>query len=234
MDTQTSAAGTLVNIFLEPKKALSDIRGHNGWLWLPLLSVLLGNLLVQLWYDHRIDVSWFADQTLAPNAASMTADQLRAAQARFTPGSLMFFSTIGVVGFFFWYLLQALYFFFAAKVGGYREQGYGSWLSFIAWTSFPAILAMLASALYLLTTSSRQVSPVDMDITSLNTLLLHVPYAHKGQFIASSLRLTTIWSWILMTIGLSAWTGKSLGKAAAVVLAPYVVLYLVFIAIAVI
>lgn len=230
----SSPFASLLNIFLEPRKTMEAVRGHVSWLWLPLLIVLVGNLLLQVWYANHVDISWFADQTLAPKAASMTADQLRDARARFTPGSMTFFSLIGIVGFFVWYLLQALYFFFAAKIGGYREQGFGTWLSFVVWTSFPAILAMLATALYMLSTSSRQISPVDMDITSLNTLLFHVPYAHKGQFIASSLRLTTIWSWVLMVIGLSTWTGKSLGKAAMVVLAPYAVLYLVFVAIALI
>lgn len=233
MNDQSSAFGTLLNIFLEPKKALNDIRGHNGWLWYPLLIVIVLGALFQIWYSTRVDVAWFADQTLASKAADMTADQLRDARARFTPGSMMFFGIVGTVGFFFWYLLQALYFMLVAKTGGYKEQGLGTWLSFISWTSFPAILGFAASAVYMLTTSSRQISPVDMDIVSLNTLLFHVPYAHNGQFIASSLRLTTIWSWVLMVIGMSAWTGKSMGKSAVVVLTPYAVMYVVFILIAV-
>jgi hypothetical protein len=63
----------------------------------------------------------------------------------------------------------------------------------------------------------------------LNTLVFHVAYAHKGQFIASSLRLTTLWSWALMIIGFSAWTGKNKTSAALVVLAPYALLYAVFV-----
>lgn len=233
MNTESSALGTLINIFLEPKKALEDIRGHNGWLWYPLLLVLILGALFQVWYANRIDVSWFADQTLAPKAAEMTADQLRDARARFTPGSMMFFGIIGTVGFLGWYMVQALYFMLMAKIGGYKEQGFGTWLSFICWTSLPGLLGLVASGVYMLTTSSRQLSPVDIDIVSLNTLLFHVPYAHTGQFIASSLRLTTIWSWALMIIGMSIWTGKSMGKSAMVVLTPYAVMYAVFVLIAV-
>jgi hypothetical protein len=233
MNEQSSAFGTLINIFLEPKKALNDIRGHNGWLWYPLLIGLVLGGLIQVWYANRVDVSWFADQTPAPKAAEMTADQLRDAHARFTPGSMMFFGIVGTVGFFIWYLIQALYFMLVAKTSGYKEQGFGTWLSFICWTSFPGVLGLIATGVYMLTSSSRQLSPVDIDIVSLNTLLFHVPYAHTGQFIASSLRLTTIWSWVLMVIGMSAWTGKSMGKSAVVALAPYAVMYVVFILIAV-
>jgi hypothetical protein len=160
----------------------------------------------------------------------MTADQLRAAHERFSSGSMMFFGIAGgLIGLPVWYLLQSLYFFMMAKLNGYQEQGFGNWFSFICWTSFPGVLAIVATAVYMATTSSNQISPTDIDITSLNTLLLHVPYAHKGQFIASSLRLTTIWSWVIMAIGFSAWTGKDLKRSTLVVLAPYAVLYAVFI-----
>jgi hypothetical protein len=221
---------SLLDIFLEPRKALEGARGRIAWLWAPLLLVIVVACLFQVWYAYRVDVSWFADQTLAPGADKMTADQLRDAHARFSANGIAIYGTIfgcaGVAG---WYLLQTLYFFFAAKLGGYKEQGFGNWFNFIAWTSLPALLGYLASGLYMLTTSSNQISPVDIDITSLNTLVFHVAYAHKGQFIASSLRLTTLWSWALMIIGFSAWTGKNKTSAALVVLAPYALLYAVFV-----
>jgi hypothetical protein len=225
-----SAFGSLVNIFLEPRKTLDDLRAHAAWWWLPLLLVLVLSMLFQVWYASRVDVSWFADQTLAPSAANMTADQLRDARARFTPGSMMVFGIIGSVFLVIWYLIQALYFMLAAKVGGWQQQGFGNWLNFISWTSMPAVLGFVASAAYMLSTSSRQISPVDIDVTSLNTLLFHVPYAHSGQALASSLRITTIWSWLLMTIGVSAWTGKDMVKSAIAALLPYLVCYAIWIA----
>lgn len=229
-DTNPSAFGSLINIFYEPGKTLESLRGKAGRLWMPFLVVAATNALLQLWYAQRVDIAWFADQSLASQAANMTADQLRDAHARFTPGSMIFFGTVfGTVGLVLWYLAQGLYFFLAAKIGGYKEQGFGSWLSFICWTSMPALVGIIATAAYMLSTSSRQISPVDIDITSLNTLLFHVPYAHDGQFIASSFRITTIWSWAIMVIGFSRWTGKPLSRSAMVVLAPYTVLYAVFI-----
>ena len=229
-DTSASSFGSLINIFYEPGKTLEGLRGKTSWLWLPLLLVVVANALLQVWYAQRVDVSWFADQSLAPQAANMTADQLRDAHARFTPGSMMFFGGVfGTIGVLCWYLVQGLYFFFAAKIGGYKEQGFGNWFSFICWTSMPGLVGIVATAAYMLSTTSRQISPVDIDITSLNTLLFHVPYAHDGQFIASSMRLTTLWSWALMIIGFTHWTGKPLVRSAMVVLAPYTVMYVVFI-----
>ena len=228
--TAPNAFGSLINIFFEPRKTLQDIRNHTSWLWYPVLLVIAINLLFQIWYANRVDIAWFADQTLAPSADKMTADQLRDAHARFTPNSMIVFGSIATVFVFLWYLIQALYFFMAAKIGGWQQQGYGAWLNFISWTSMPALLGFAASAAYMLSTSSRQISPVDLDITSLDTLLFHIPYAAKGQALASSLRLTTIWSWVLMVIGISGWTGKSMVKAALTVLTPYAIGYAVWIA----
>lgn len=228
--TQASAFGSLLNIFFEPKKTLEAVRGRVAWLWLPLVIVLILNCIVQAWYAQKVDISWFADQTLAPDAANLTADQLRAAHARFSSGSMMFFGIAGgLIGLPVWYLIQSLYFFMIAKLNGYQEQGFGNWFSFICWTSLPGILAIVATGVYMATTSSSQISPIDIDVTSLNTLLFHVPYAHNGQFIASSLRITTLWSWAIMVIGFAAWTGKDLKRSTLLVLAPYAVLYAIFI-----
>jgi len=228
-DSNTSAFGSLVNIFLEPRKTLEDLRSHASWWWLPLLLLIALSIAFQVWYANRVDISWFADQTLAPSADKMTADQLRDAHARFSQGSMMVFGIVGSVFIAIWYLIQALYFFMAAKVGGWQQQGFGTWFNFICWTSLPGLLGFVASAAYMLSTSSRQISPVDIDVTSLNTLLLHVPYAHSGQALASSLRITTLWSWVLMVIGLSAWTGKDMVKSAIAVLSPYLFCYVVWI-----
>jgi Yip1 domain len=229
-DANPSAFGSLINIFLEPRKTLEDLRSHASWWWLPLLLLLALSIAFQVWYASRVDVSWFADQTLAPSADKMTADQLRDAHARFTQGSMMVFGSIASVFVVVWYLIQALYFFMAAKLGGWQQQGFGQWLNFISWTSMPALLGYVASSAYMLSTSSTQISPVDIDVTSLNTLLFHVPYAHNGQALASSLRITTIWSWALMIIGLSAWTGKDKVKSTIAVLSPYLLCYVVWIA----
>jgi len=228
--TSPSAFGSLVNIFLEPRKTLQDLRSHASWWWLPLLLMLALSIAFQLWYANRVDISWFADQTLAPSAGKMTPDQLRDAHARFSQTSMVVFGIIGSLFLVIWYLIQALYFMLTAKVGGWQMQGFGNWLNFIGWTSLPGLLGFIASAVYMLSTSSSQISPVDIDVTSLNTLLFHVPYAHNGQALASSLRLTTIWSWVLMVIGVSAWTGKDMMKSAIAVLTPYFLCYAIWIA----
>ena len=220
--TAPTAFGTLVNIFLEPKKALTDIRGHNVWLWLPFLLLIALGVAFQLWYLSSVDHDWFVDQILAPKAATMTADQLRDQRARMTPGGMAVFTVIfSILIPTVWVLLQTLYFFMLSKLGGYKEQGFGSWFSFVSWTSMPALLGFAASGVFLATASGHQISPVDIDVTSLNTLLFHVPFGNKWQTLVSSLRLTSVWSIVLIVIGFSAWTGKSVKQSIGPVLGLY-------------
>jgi len=221
-ETNPSMFGTFINMFLEPKKGLADIRSHAAWAWLPFLLLLVGLIGFQLWYLNVVDLGWFADQILAPKAASMTADQLRDAHARLTPNSLRIFTAVGGTVFFLvWYMVQTLYFFLVAKVGGYNEQRFGAWFSFVTWTSLPALIGLLASAIFLATSSSKQISPVDIDVTSLNTLVLHIPFGSTWQNLASNFRLTTLWSIVLMVIGFGMWTGKGLRQSITVVASLY-------------
>ncbi len=230
-DTAPSAFGSLANIFFEPRKTLDVVRNSTSWWWLPFFLLIGFGAVLSIWYARHVDATWFGQETLAPDAARMTADVLRQRQAQFTPTSMIVFGLINsLVAVPIWYLLQTLYFFLVAKAGGFNEQRFGAWFSFITWTNMPALFAYIASAAYLLSNSSNQITPVEMDITSLNTLLFHVPYAHTGQFIASTVRLTLFWSWGLMIIGMASWTGKSIRSAAVTVLTPYVVLYVIFIA----
>jgi hypothetical protein len=217
-DANASLFGTFINMFLEPKKGLSDIRNHTAWAWLPFLLLFVGLIGFQLWYLSVVDLGWFADQILAPRAASMTADQLRNAHARMTPGGMRFFTVAaGTVFFIVWYMIQTLYFFLAAKIGGYNEQRFGAWFSFVTWTSLPALIGLLASAVFLATTSSRQVTPVDIDVTSLNTLVLHVPFGSTWQNLLTNFRLTALWSIVLMVVGFGMWKGKTLRQSITVV-----------------
>jgi hypothetical protein len=217
-----TAFGSLVNIFLEPKKALNDIQSHTGWVWLPFLLLFVLLIGFQLWYLSVVDLSWFADQILAPKAANMTADQLRDAHARMTPNGMRIFTVIvGTVFFVLWYMIQTLYFFFVSKIGGYKEQRFGAWFSFVMWTALPALIGLLASAVFLLTSSSKQISPVDIDVTSLNTLVFHIPFGTTWQNLVSNFRLTALWSIVLMVIGFGMWTGKNLRQSITVVASLY-------------
>jgi hypothetical protein len=223
---ETSALSCLINIFVEPKKALIDIKGHARWLWYPFLIMMLVTTAFGVWYYMTVDIGWMADQILSTMSAKMDADKLEQVRHSFTRGRFLFGAIIGgtvVIGLI--YVIQALYLFLVSKVAGYEVQEFGKWFSFTAWTSFPAVLAPVAQTVSYLFSPNKQVSLYQLDVTSLNTLFFHLPMQSHWFTTVYSLRLTLFWTLGLMVYGFSIWTRKSLPKSAVVVLAPYVIIY---------
>ena len=226
---ETSAFACLGNIFVDPKKALQDILPHSRWAWYPLIIAILVSVAFTAWYFSTVDIGWFANQTLASLSGKYSSEQLETMRQGFTRARFLTFGVLGSsLGLMIILLLQALYLFFVAKIGGYEPQTYGKWLSFSIWTSFPNVLATLAAAIAYLF-SSAQTSYYTVDVTSLNTLLFRLPLSHPLAAVAASVHLTTFWTLGLMIVGLSLWSKKSLGRSSLIVLAPWVVIYALWI-----
>ena len=226
METSASALGTLSNIFLDPKQAFEDIRGHGNWLWYPLLLTLLLCLGMFAWYYGTADWDAIVQQTMdyiaSRNYPPETLEKIRQGLTR----SGIMAQTVIFTGIFIViiYLIQALYFFMVSKLAGYEVQGYGQWFSFTAWTNLPGSVAFVIMGIsYLL--AGKQSNMLNLDVTSLNTLIFRLKPGDSWFALANSLHLTTFWVWGLMVVGLAQWTRQSLGKSALITLAPYALIY---------
>jgi hypothetical protein len=221
-----SAFGSLINIFLEPRKTLDDVRQHTNWLWWPLLLTFGAVILTIVAYYGMADWDVIRQQQAdAMSNYNLTKDQIAQALAGMSRTKIIMQGSIAVVIIFgLIYLIQALYLFLAAKIVGAEVQGFGSWFSFTAWTYFPGFLGSLA-ALVAILAYGKQATFVSVDVTSLNTLIFKLPADHSWFNYANTIHLALFWSIALMTIGFSAWSKSSLGKSAAIVLAPHVLLY---------
>ncbi|MGH8397163.1 MAG: YIP1 family protein [Gammaproteobacteria bacterium] len=226
---ETSALACLGNIFVEPKKALQDIRSHTAWLWYPLIISIVLNVAFIVWYYSTVDIGWLSNQMIAAMGDKYSSEQLEQMRENLTRSRLLIGSAVFLPIFIIIVsLLQALYLFLVSKIGGYDEQSYGKWFSFSVWTGFPMVLSTIASGVAYLFVK-QQTSYYALDVTSLNTLLFHLPMSNHLMSVAASVRLTTFWTLGLMIVGFSLWTKKSPGKSALIVLAPWVVIYALWI-----
>ncbi|MDE2234543.1 MAG: YIP1 family protein [Gammaproteobacteria bacterium] len=219
------ALASLGNIFVEPKTALQDIRTHISWFLYPLIISTVLIIAFTVWYYATVDIGWLANQMTAALGDKYSSDQLEQirqnfTRTRFIVGSAVFIP-ISIIAL---SLLQALYLFLVSKIGGYEEQSYGRWFNFSVWTGFPMILSTIASGITYLF-SSHQVTYYTLDITSLNTLLFHLPLNNHMMGVAASLHLTTFWILALMIFGFAQWNKLRLGKSTIIVLAPWVIIY---------
>lgn len=221
-----SALGSLVNIFLEPSKVFQDIRQHTGWLWYPLLLALGALVVTFVFYYGTADWDVIRQQQVdILSNYHMTRDQIDQAMSSLTRTKLVVQTSIFLVIILsVIYLIQALYLFLVAKVTGAEVQSYGAWFNFTCWAYFPSFLGSIATLIAFLV-YGKQSTFVSIDVTSLNTLLFKLPMDSTWFNMLSNLHLALFWSFVLMVIGFSVWAKKSIGKSAAIVLAPHVLIY---------
>jgi hypothetical protein len=208
------------NVILAPSPTFARLKDKPRP-FIPLLVLILLTLAVSCWYVSSLDFAWFREHMMAAQGMKPEA---RAAMEHFTPKMMMWMSGAGaVLGMPFICAVVALYYLLASKAMG-TGIGYGKWFGFAVWTSIPRLLTVPLSVLQILTSGGR-LAPEDMNMVSLNYLLLHLPASNPWFGLATNLDLTSVWSIALAVIGLKAWTGRSTGTCVAVAVLPYVLIY---------
>jgi hypothetical protein len=210
------------NVILAPSPTFARLKDKPRP-FIPLLVLILLTLAVSCWYVSSLDFAWFREHMLA--AQGPMKPEARAAMAQFlTPKTMMWSSGAGaVLGTPLICAIVALYYLLAGKVMG-TGIGYGKWFGFAVWTSIPRLLALPLSALQIVTSGGR-LAPEDMNMVSLNYLLLHVPMSSPWFGFATNLDLSSVWSIALAVLGLKAWTGRSTAACVTVAVLPYAVVY---------
>ena len=210
------------NVILAPSPTFARLKDKPRP-FIPLLVLILLTLAVSCWYVSSLDFAWVREHMLA--AQGPMKPEARAAMAQFlTPKTMMWSSGAGaVLGTPLICAIVALYYLLAGKVMG-TGIGYGKWFGFAVWTSIPRLLTVPLSALQILTSGGR-LAPEDMNMVSLNYLLLHVPMSSPWFGFATNLDLSSVWSIALAVLGLKAWTGRSTAACVTVAVLPYAVVY---------
>ena len=210
------------NVILAPSPTFARLKDKPRP-FIPLLVLILLTLAVSFWYISSLDFAWFREHMLA--AQGPMKPEARAAMAQFmTPKTMMWSSGAGaVLGTPLICAVVALYYLLAGKVMG-TGIGYGKWFGFAVWTSIPRLLTVPLSVLQILTSGGR-LAPEDMNMVSLNYLLLHVPMSSPWFGFATNLDLSSVWSIALAVLGLKAWTGRSTAACVTVAVLPYAVVY---------
>lgn len=218
----SSAFFDMGNVILEPSPTMARLKDRPSP-WIPLLTAILLSLALTWWWISTEDFAWLRDHLLA--AQPDAKPEARAAMARFlTPTSMLWSAgAASVIGTMVLTAIMAAYYLLAGRLMG-SAIGYGKWFGFSAWVSVPRMLVMPLMALQIVT-SHGQLAPENLNMVSLNYLLLHLPLSHPWQGLASNLDLATLWSGVLAAIGLKAWTGRGMGTCALVAALPYATVY---------
>lgn len=233
--SQTSTLNTLTNILTSPAVAFRDIKTRPGFLF-PLLALLATNMLLMLCFFSTVDFAWMIEQMVNGQAVDKSAAEradIAKAMSGLTPmimgGSAMVGMLLGVLVIF---SVMAVYLLLANKLLDSDQLGFKHWFSFTCWCAMPTLFTALASLVNVLVAGDGQLTLEAINPVSFNNLFLHLQ-PHDPLFGAlSAWDPFTIWNQLLMVLGFSYWMGKPIAKSAAIVLAPTLIIYGIWIAIA--
>ena len=221
-----SVFNAMVDIVAAPGKALEEVRGHNAWLWWPLLISIGLAVGMFVFYYGWVDFPWLVEETIRQTPAENRAESAEAIRQFMKPNRAMLTTVIAIVVVsLVIYTLQATYLHLANKLTTGADIGYGSWFSFSVWTGFVSVFGTLAAFVTILMADSNQLSTQDLQVFSINSLLVHAQPGEPWFTWGNSLSLINFWMLFLMAIGYARWTGASNLKSTITVVLPWAAIF---------
>ena len=223
-----SLISTAINVLAAPKDAFAAIRERPVPAF-PLFIVLAGLVAVTAIYMNAVDLQWLIESQLRASAATATmtdADIQRAATAASqSPAFLATVSSVSaaiVVTVIF--VVFALYLWGVSSIGHHGIRFIQAF-ALVCWSSLPGLLTSVATIMNVLVTDATFMPAYERDPLSFGVLLgIEPATGSAAQQTLLGLDPIAFWTAGLMVVGYKSWSGKSLPVAAAIVLAPYVVL----------
>lgn len=220
-EARVSQMSIFVNIFTEPGKAFSALQG-NGNAWIPMLIVIFSAVAVLLLFYKVVDFEWFKEhlmEYIADPSQNARASKIITKNWLITTSTMAAILTIVLV-----YCVSALYFFFVSKLNSSPIR-YGYWFCFVSWASLPSLLLLPIGSVQIFLAPGGKLLPEQLNPFTLNQLVFHTAVAHPWHNFLESISVFTLWTIILMTIGLQTWLGFSRLKSALLSALPYVTAY---------
>lgn len=209
--------------FFDPRDAFTRLKNDPRY-FVALVLVIAATCVTWLWYYAVVDIGWLQDRLIEQKGYTAPAEVDMARQVM-TRGSLGVFAIGGaVVGIPLLLLVWAGYLRQAANASAV-DVPLRKWYAFATWAALPGVLLLPIVAVQLALGYGRQTSPDELNPVSLNQLVLQLPNGSTSAAIFNSFSLLSVWTIVLTTIGLVQWGVKSVPRALAIAIAPYVIFY---------
>lgn len=224
---------TCIDIITAPKKAFLAIQDKPTFV-LPLLLIIGLNALTLAYYFSMVDFPWLMDQLVLQQGDLSIAEQneMQEGLSFMTPLIMgaMSAAAMAVVT-----VLMAsvygLYISLSAKVTN-DNLSFKHGVALFSWSGVVTVFAVLATFVNLALVENGKLVLEAINPLTLDSLFFHLEYGNSLKNLAGSVNPVQLWSYFLMALGYSVWTGKTLLRSALITLSPIALIYLVWIAIA--
>jgi len=221
----------LVDIFLDPAKVFAAEKEKPTFL-VPVLVFIGLSVAMVLAYHLRVDPAWFADFQLSVAGAEMT-DAEKAQAKQFMPGARMagyIGAAISAIVVPLMFSITALYYLLAGKIAG-APVSFKHGLSLAAWSAMPTALTLVVATVGALT-MAPQTPQFSLMLTNVDPLLVQLPMDHALSTLAKNFNLLGLWALALGAVGWKTFTRSGWGSAVFVAALPSVLIYGIWLLIA--
>ena len=214
----------LVDIYLDPGKVFSAEKDRPTFL-APMAITVAVTVGMTLAYFLRVDPAWFQDFALSSSGSEMTAAEIAQAKQFMPSARTQGYIGAGAVLVFVpaVFAVIALYYFLAGKIAG-AGLSFKHGLSLATWASMPAVLTALVAIVGALM-MAPQTPQHSLMLTHLDPLVVQLPMDHALSGVAKSFNLLALWSIALGAIGWKVFTRSGWGAAVFVAALPSVLIY---------
>lgn len=220
---RTSPFGALFGVLYEPTATFTRLASRRST-WLPVAATCASMALMTLWYYLGfVDYAWLQEYNL--NAIADQETRAMAKSADMGQQTMAIVSAIGVpVAMLASFAITALYLLIVGKFTN-KEFSFGKGFSLAAWASVPVLLQLPLAAVQMLLAPDGRLPFEALNPTSLNQMLFHYEASHPMTGLLESISIPTVWSMLLMVIGYQVWAGVPRASAIRITLAPWVLIY---------
>lgn len=215
-----------IDIVASPAAAIDRIVQRRRTLAWPLLAMAI--VTAALWgaYFAHVDFTWFTQRqamVIAASGSGMESATVRESFAQMGSGLFTLTTTVSTLTVALAVVLaRAFGLHLAARLFSQRENRYGDWLAVSAWATLPGTLFSAVSLLLFISHGAQRTPPEDLNLLSLNTLLLQLPGQHAWAGIASAVDLAGAWSVVFLGIAFARLAGGGTARGIALVALPVV------------
>ncbi len=225
MHTVTNPIQACNDIFFRPNGVFKAVNEHNNWSWIPFIIVVLMGLLPQYLYLNTVDFGWYQDTIINAQYGDLSPAEQDTYRQGMTKTAITAFAVVGtVIGMIVINAIVATYLNLATRSDETNANGFTDWYGFTWWAGMPIVFSALIGIVLLLLNNDPQISPAITLPLSL-AYWFNVPMTSDWFAFLQSIRLDTIWSIYLTMVGVSQWTSFSVKKSAVVAIAPFAIIW---------
>jgi hypothetical protein len=218
-----SSFGAVGRMFYEPSAVFAQLETRRST-WLPLLLVMLSGIILASWYYQFVDFAWLQEHFLSAIDDPAVRDKQRESGGM-SVGTLTGITIVGmIIAYLVAFALTSVYLLIVSKVRN-SPFTFGQGFSLAVWSSLPMLILFPLGAMQILLASNNQITFESLNPVTINQLFFHYVRPHPMAGILDGISLLMFWNIFLQITGYQIWAKTSRATAVKVVVAPYIVIY---------